>query len=237
MPVPYNVNLYLTSDWHCGAETCDYDALRALIRDVKSDPQARIILGGDQMEMTPPGHHDGLRHSDSDLDHQIIRTIAALKDISNKILIIYQGNHGAKRFEALDPDLILASVLKVPYSTVPTVVRLVFKDERSLKICGGHGKSGGKNSDLELEKLTEIYTNCDVYHLGHNHDLYAKEIGSLEYDDEGKERWVNKWICRTGSMLLYAAYSRYAVMKPRPTGYLIVKIRKGSIRSIEAVKS
>lgn len=237
--VPDSFDLFLMSDLHAGSEACDYDGLREAIARCKSSRNARMILGGDQMEMTPPGHHDGGRNSDSDPDHQIIRTAKALEPIKGKIDLIYSGNHGKHRFMAkvgIDPDLLLASMLDAQYSTVPTVVRYV-TSKGHLKVCGGHGKSGGRNWQAELERMQAIYPNCNLYHLGHTHDLAAEQAGALEYDKHGDEYWSPSWLCRTGSFLKYAEYARYGFMKPKPTGYLIAKIRAGRIESVEAVKA
>jgi len=236
---PDDFDLYLTSDWHCGAEVCDYAGLRAMIKDVAKNPNARMIIGGDQMEMTPPGYHDGGRTSDSDLDHQIIRTANALKPIADKIDLIYAGNHGGKRIipkVGIDPDLMLSGMLDVAYSTVPTVVQYK-TPSGTVKICGGHGNSGAKNTLLEVQRLANVYPNCHLYHLGHTHDLYAKLAGAMEYDENGEEHWAGIWLCRTGSFMRYAEYARYAMYAPMPTGYLIAKIRGGSVKSVEEVKA
>jgi hypothetical protein len=236
---PSDFDLYLTSDWHCGAEVCDYAGLRKMIARVEADPTARMIIGGDQMEVTPPGYHDGGRTSDSDIDHQIVRTGNALQPVKDKIDLIYSGNHGGKRIlprVGIDPDLILTGMLGVNYSTVPTVVQYK-TPEGVIKICGGHGKSGAKNTLLELHKLRNVYPNCDLYHLGHTHDLYGTQKGGMEYDENGDEHWSQVWFCRTGSFMRYAEYARVAMYEPMPTGYLIAEIRGGQIDAVKEVKA
>jgi hypothetical protein len=235
---PDNFDLFLTSDWHAGSESCDYKGLKSMVDRLKSTRNARAIFGGDQMECTPPGHHDGGRNSDSFIDAQIIRTTQALDPIKSKIDVIYGGKHGKGRLVGVqvDPDLIVASTLQVAYSTVPTVVQYVCPSG-TVKVCGGHGRAGGENSMKELRKLREIYPDCAIYHLGHDHNLFAEPDGSLRYDSTGEEYWDPSWMCRTGSFLKYSDYARYGIMRPKPTGYLIAHIRKGKVDSIEVVKA
>ena len=235
---PSNFDLFLSSDWHAGQESCDYDSLRAMIGRIGSTRNARAIFGGDQMEVTPPGHHDGGRNSDSYIDGQIIRTAKGLEPIKHKIDLIYRGNHGSARLDhvGIDPDLLLSSSLKVNYSTVPTVLQYVTPDG-TIKLCGGHGRGVTANSMTELRKLRMIYPNCHLYHLGHDHSLFGEPGGAMEYDAEGNEFWSPVWMCRTGSFLRYADYARYGLYEPKPTGYLIAHIRKGKIESVEVVKA
>lgn len=235
---PSNFDLFLSSDWHAGQECCNYGALRGMVDRIRSTRNARAIFGGDQMEVTPPGYHDGGRHSDSYIDGQIIRTSKALDPIKHKIDLLYSGNHGRARLVSagIDPDLILASQLGVTYSIVPTVIQYVTPDG-TLRICGGHGKAVSQNSMAELKKLRAIYPNCHLYHLGHDHSLYGEPGGAIEYDTEGNEFWSPVWMCRTGSFLNYAEYARYGLYEPKPTGYLIAHIRKGKIESVEVVKA
>lgn len=235
---PSDFDLFLTSDWHSGSESCDYPALTKLVQSIKSNRRARMIAGGDHMEVTPPGYHDGGRNSDSYIDGQILRTMEALKPIASKIDLAYSGNHGKNRLMnvGVDPDLILFSAIGVPYTTVPTVVQYV-TPKGTVRVCGGHGKSVSDNALKEVRKLREIYPGCDLYHLGHDHSLIAEQDGALKYDGQGNEYWDPSWMCRTGSFLLYADYARYGMYRPKPTGYVIAEIRNGKIESARAVKA
>lgn len=237
--VPDSFDLFLTSDWHCGDDFCDYRGLSEMLNRVKKTKNSHLILGGDQMECEPPMYHDGGRSSHSPIDLQIIRTSNALKGVAGQIDLLYQGNHGAKRTVprvGIDPDLLLAHFLGVMYSRVPTVVQ--YRTSKGIvRVCGGHGKSGAANSINELHKMRRIYPSNDIYHLGHTHCLYAEPVGSIDFDKNGDEFWSPTWLCRTGSMLRYAGYARYGMMEPKPNGYLVAKIRKGGVDGIEVVKS
>lgn len=237
LKAPLDFDLYLTSDWHCGHEACYYDGLKDLVKEVRKDKRARMRIGGDQMEMTPPGHHDGGRNSDSYIDGQIIRTTKAIEPIKNKIDIIFSGNHGKQRLAkvGIDPDLIMSSMLNTHYAVAPMVTQYVTA-RGTIKIAQGHGKTAAQDSLRELRRMREIYPNCDLYALGHDHSLIAEQDGAMEYNEKGEEHWSPAWMCRTGSFLRYAEYARYGMYRPKPTGFLIAHVRKGVIRSIEQVK-
>lgn len=230
-------NLYLTSDWHAGQEACGYKELHEMVETIEADPLARVIIGGDQMEMTPPGYHDGGRDSTSHPDQQIMRTASALTCIQEKIDLIYMGNHGANRFRhvQIDPDMLLAYKLGVRYSRVPTMVQYR-TPKGTVRIVGGHGKSGARNSLLELGKLQSIFPGGHLYHLGHDHNLFAEQAGALEFDDNGAEFWSGVWLCRTGSFLKYPKYARESFYQPKPIGYLVVEVRDGAIKTVRVEK-
>lgn len=230
-------DLYLASDFHAGNESCYYKGLKEMVDAIAANPIGRAIFEGDLMEITPPGHHDGGRNSDSYIDGQIIRTRAALEPIKGKIDLIVGGNHGKPRLAgvSIDPDLILCSTLGIPYSTVPKVTQYVTQAGR-VKVCTGHGKAVSQNALAEVRKLRTIYPNCNLYSLGHDHSLIAEHDGAMEYDDEGNEHWSPVWLCRSGSFLRYAEYARYGMYAPKATGYLIARIRGGKIVQVDPVK-
>lgn len=228
--------LILTSDWHCGSNFCDYDGLREMIRFIKEDPRRRVIIGGDQMECAVPGEKDGGRDSDSEIDAQIIRTARALEPIKKQIDLIHGGNHGAPRTVSkagMDPDLLLSGFLNVDYSVVPRVVQYV-SSKGTVKVCSGHGTSAAANWRTQVLKLQAIYPGLDCYVLGHDHSLVAEQAGALVYDENGDEHWSPTWLCRSGSFLKYAGYARYAMLSPKPTGFLVCKVQNGQIKGVEA---
>lgn len=230
-------DLYLASDFHAGNESCYYAGLKQMVDDIRDNPIARAIFEGDLMEITPPGHHDGGRNSDSYIDGQIIRTQNALAPIKHKIDLVIGGNHGKPRLSGvgIDPDLILCATLGVPYSTVPKVTQYITPKGR-VKVCNGHGKAVSQNALAEVRKLRTIYPNCQLYSLGHDHSLIAEHDGAMEYDDEGNEHWSPVWLCRSGSFLRYAEYARYGMYAPKATGYLIARIRGGKIVAVDPIK-
>lgn len=226
---PKDFDLYVLSDLHCGAAECNYELLRAMIKEIKGNRKARVILGGDVIEAIPRGYKIDERGQDVPPDAQVVITSKYLKPIAPKIICSFKGNHNTNaRGESMDSDFLLAELLKVPYKTVPGVVQ--FKTPKGVvKVAGGHGKSGAKNGDIELEKLRNIFPNCSAYFLGHTHMLYAKHVGALKYDEGGNEHWDSSWFARTGNCLNYAEYARYSFYSPQRSGCVMFEIRNGQI--------
>ena len=99
-------------------------------------------------------------------------------------------------------------------------------------LVSGHGKSGAKNGDLELDKLAAVYSQGDVFFLGHNHQLYAKPIDSLRI--EGNEESLHRrWYVRGGSFLRYAEYARYSIYPIVRTGWITMEFNEDGIRCWE----
>ena len=237
--IPDDIDLYLASDLHCGSESSYYKGIENLVAEVAANDKARLILGGDQMEIQPLNYQDCGRTSDSFIDMQIVKTTKGLTPVADKLLMIASGNHGKARLAAvgIDPDLLVASQLNVPYATVPKVIVLKPGRKKAIKVCVGHGASGGMGDGMpELRRFQNVFPGCDIYALGHNHRLYAQDFGALTVDDTGKERWHPSWLCRTGSYLLYAEYARYKMYQPQPVGHLIARIRDGILEDVDVIK-
>jgi len=94
----------------------------------------------------------------------------------------------------------------------------------------GHGKSGAKNGDTELDKMAAVYSEGDVFFLGHNHQLYAKPLDSLKIVDKGEEIH-RRWYCRGGSFLKYADYARYSFYPMIRTGWVTLEFREDKIKA------
>ena len=154
--------------------------------------------------------------------------VAPIKD---KCLFIRGGNHDYLRsFGILDFDVCrtLANELSVPYFQFPGYARITIKGKEWF-IASGHGKGGGKNGDLELDKLAAVYTEGDVFVLGHNHQLYAKPIDSLKIEND-EERIRRRWYCRGGSFLKYAEYARYSFFTIIRTVLVTMEFSKDNIK-------
>ena len=87
-------------------------------------------------------------------------------------------------------------------------------------------------SKAENDKMAAIYTDGDVFILGHNHQLYAKPIDSLKIED-GEERLRRSWYCRGGSFLKYAEYARYGFFGVARTGWVTMEFSEDGIKAWE----
>lgn len=227
---PYaNFNWYFWSDQHFGANECNYTLAANIVNTIKQDKTALVTLGGDIIDAIPRGYKIDDRGQHCTPDLQIARTINELKPIQKQLVVLFKGNHNTNaRGESVDSDFLIAQGLNCPYKTVPTVTQII-TPKGIIKAAGGHGKSGAKNGDTELEQTRSIFPNCNIYFLGHNHQLYAKRSGALVYDSAGREKWDESWLVRTGNCLNYAEYARYSFYRPQRSGLIKMVVRNGKV--------
>ena len=120
-------------------------------------------------------------------------------------------------------------MLGIPYFRLPGY-SMVQVGDKTWNLVTGHGKSGAKNGDTELDKMAAVYSEGDVFFLGHNHQLYAKPLDSLKIEKKG-ERIHRRWYCRGGSFLSYADYARYSFFPMIRTGWVTLEFREDKIKA------
>ena len=128
-----------------------------------------------------------------------------------------------------DVSKLLADRLSAPYYRLPGYTRVKINDSEWYLVTG-HGKSGAKNGDMELDKMAAVYSEGDVFFLGHNHQLYAKPVDSLRIVDD-EETLHRRWYCRGGSFLKYADYARYSFYPMIRTGWVTMELKEKEIKS------
>ena len=189
---------------------------------------------GDLLELIPPNYKISQRGQSISPDEQYLAFLQLVAPIKDKCLFIRGGNHDFLRsFNILDFDVCrtLAAEMNVPYFKYPGYSRITVKD-KDWYLVSGHGKSGGKNGDLELDKLAAVYTEGDVFVLGHNHQLYAKPVDSIMVDGD-EEALKRRWYVRGGSFLRYAEYARYSMYPIVRTGWITMEFTKDSVKCWE----
>ena len=77
--------------------------------------------------------------------------------------------------------------------------------------------------------MASVYSEGDVFILGHNHQLYAKPVDSLRVESM-EERIKRRWFCRGGSFLKYAEYARYSFYPLVRTGWVTIRIEEDDIK-------
>ena len=178
------------------------------IKIIYEDPNARWFGNGDMIELIPPNYKINQRGQSIPPEEQYLSFLKLVQPIQDKCLFIRGGNHDYLRsFNILDFDVCktLASEMDVPYFRLPGYAQITIGD-KDWFLVSGHGKSGAKNGDTELDRMASVYSDGDVYFLGHNHQLYCKPIDSLTIED-GEESLKRKWYVRGGSFLRYALCS------------------------------
>ena len=227
------VKIHGATDVHFGALEHHDDKFQEFIDEVDSDPNARWFLNGDNIELIPPHYKISQRGQGMEPDDQHIGFIRRIEHIADKLLFIRGGNHDMLRSVNLlgfDVTKVMADMLQVPYFKLPGYTKLNIGDNVSWYFVSGHGRSGAKNGDLELDKMVAVYSDGDAFFLGHNHQLYAKPIDSLRVDGK-EERLHRRWYCRGGSFLKYAEYARYSFFPMIRTGWVTLEFSKDKIKA------
>ena len=224
--------LYCATDIHYGACEHHWEKFEEFIDEVDSDSTARWIMNGDNIELIPPNYKISQRGQALEPDQQHITFIKRIERIADKLLFIRGGNHDMIRSVNLlgfDVTKVMSDMLRVPYYRMPGYTRIKVGD-REWYFVSGHGKSGGKNGDLELDKMAAVYSNGDIFFLGHNHQLYAKPVDSLKVEED-EEVIHRRWYCRGGSFLKYAEYARYSFFPIVRTGWVTIELNETKIKA------
>jgi transposase-like protein len=229
------LRIHCLTDVHVGAVEFDLKKFKEAVRIIKRDRNARWFGNGDLLELIPPGYKAiNQRGQNIPPDEQYLAFLKLVEPIKDKCLFIRGGNHDFLRsYTILDFDVCktLAAEMNVPYFQYPGYTSVNISGS-IWNIVSGHGKSGAKNGDLELDKLSSVYSDGDVFILGHNHQLYAKPVDSIRIVD-GEESLRRRWYVRGGSFLRYANYARYSMYPIIRTGWVTTELSKDGIRCWE----
>ena len=224
------IRVHGLTDVHVGANEFDLKKFQEAVKKIYEDDNAVWFGNGDLLELIPPHYKISQRGQEIPPDEQYLTFLQLVRTLKDKCLYIRGGNHDYLRsFNILDLDIckIIASEMNVPYYKMPGYSKIVCKG-REWSMVSGHGKSGAKNGDLELDKLAAVYSQGDVFFLGHNHQLYAKPVDSIIVD--GKEESLHRrWYIRGGSFLRYAEYARYSMYPIVRTGWITMQFDEKGI--------
>ena len=229
------VRIHGLTDIHVGAVEHDSSKFDEAIKEIQKDDNARWFANGDILELIPPNYKINQRGQNIPPEDQYMEFIERMEPIRDKCLFIRGGNHDYLRsFNILDFDVckVMAKELNVPYYRLPGYARIKVNG-KEWYLVSGHGKSGGKNGDLELDKMSTVYPWGDVFFLGHNHQLYAKPMDSIVVDDDNEETLHRRWYIRGGSFLRYADYARYSFYPLVRTGWVTIEFSDSKIKCWE----
>jgi predicted phosphodiesterase len=218
------------TDIHVGASEFHREKFHDAIQQIKRDKNALWFGNGDLVELIPPNYKISQRGQYSEPDDQILEFLELVKPIKDKCLFIRGGNHDTIRsinLLGVDVCKLIAREMNVPYYRMPGYSQFNVKGT-VWNMASGHGKSGAANGDLELTKLSQVYSEAHVCFLGHNHQLYAKPVDSLRINGD-EERLFRRWYIRGGSFLKYADYARYSFYPIVRTGWVTMEFTKDNI--------
>jgi len=229
------IRIHGLTDVHVGAVEHDFKKFEEAIKMIEEDDDAKWFGNGDLLELIPPHYKINQRGQDIPPEEQYLEFARLVEPIKDKCLFIRGGNHDYLRsFNILDFDVckVLANELGVPYYRMPGYTRVKVNGS-SYNLVSGHGKGGGKNGDTELNSMAAVYSDGDVFFLGHNHQLYVKPMDSLVIGKDNTEELRRRWYIRGGSFLRYADYARYSFYPIIRTGWTTMQFNKEGIQCWE----
>ena len=229
------IRVHGLTDVHVGAVEHDFKKFEEAIKMIEEDDDARWFGNGDLLELIPPHYKINQRGQDIPPEEQYLEFARLVEPIKDKCLFIRGGNHDYLRsFNILDFDVckVLANEIGVPYYRMPGYTRVNVAG-KTYNLVSGHGKGGGKNGDTELNSMAAVYSDGDVFFLGHNHQLYVKPMDSLVIGKDNTEELRRRWYIRGGSFLRYADYARYSFYPIIRTGWTTMQFNKEGIQCWE----
>lgn len=222
--------VWLTSDWHIGARTCDMAKLEKHA-DYARELRASAIHLGDALESVTNGvggvgamggifEQFNPPSGQMPLNFQKAEFMRLLEGIP--LLAATEGNHGHRTARmGLDLDADMYQLLGAEYLGVLGVVELGIT-----RMLVSHGEGGGQN---HFKLRRRDFPGYDVYAGGHTHQLYA---------DVHAEGFESKpvYTIRTGHYLGMAQYGLRQQMSGAagPTGSVMLHLKgDGTIKGLD----
>lgn len=231
--------LYPISDIHLEAKECNLKKVKEWIELVKNTENGYTILLGDIID-------NALKTSVSDSysarispEQAIDLAVELFEPIKDKIICIIEGNHESrtKKLVNLSPTKIIAQRLGIEdkYAGEGAVVFVSFgksqgRDIRKqiVTIYGTHGFSGGRKVGGKLnglELLSDIFTDADIYLVGHTHLPATFRKSSFKANLRNKIAVPHEKVyVNTNAWLNYGGYGQAFGFAPSSLQYPIITI-------------
>ncbi len=233
-----HVEIYALSDLHLGDRNCNYKELLDLVKKIKENKNAYVILNGDLI-------NNATTHSISDTYGETISPMEQLKQatalfrpIKDKILAITSGNHENRTYRADGIDLteIMACELGISDRYAPESVTLFLRVgelSNSTKIAGKdkirqvcytlyitHGSGGGRREGGKINRLVDLSSIIDVDIYIHSHTHLPAVLKQAFHRADSKNSTialVDKMFVNTNAWLNYGGYGEAQGFKPAST--------------------
>jgi hypothetical protein len=212
-------------DLHIGDQAFGKDGFEKLKANlewatVDAKHPVRIILMGDIFNFA--GRNQKTSPFESDPD-EVFKAEELFEPYAPLIVGAIRGNHERRVVNEFgyDPLALFCRHLKIPYMGVSGVVRFDVGSQ-SYDVAVHHSTGGGGsigNALNQATKLESVYTGCDAYLIGHNHQLTTGAQDRYSMDANGNLRSKRVVYVCCGSYLAYAeSYAEEAMMKPGKMG-------------------
>jgi transcriptional regulator len=218
-----------TSDWHLGSAATDYEALRADLKIIETDPRIFGCVGGDACDNFMPSFKDAEAavHQLQPPQYQRLAFEAMLTPIKHKVIAVVTGNHDLFDTKQTGTDVLYYIFRDMPFSVLPhggLVTLTVGAIE--YKIVWKHQYR--YNSSINLfnahhRLVDQLLPTADIAVLEHEHNPGIESLEKFEFSD--RRTVVN---IRTGTYKGADSYSmkRYKAGRPGPQTVILWPDRK-----------
>ena len=237
-------HLYCVSDVHLGSPDCDEALLSHDIAMIGSDPQARVIINGDLLQMDT-------KTSKGDVYHQVYspgkqRDMAEqyLTPIKDRILAMLGGNHDEGRSqEDGTPIKDLSRFLGVTYCDTEACLKVSVGAKRKngkpavYTVYATHGWSNGRQVGSKANSLHGLsnVVLADIYFVSHTHTQMAfPDVFYVPDLYNNNVRAVRRYYVNAGSYQRRGRYPKSKGMRPTVLGTPMVRL-SGTDKAVSVV--
>ena len=244
--------IYILADLHLGAEDFDKELYRAVVKEIKANPMARVILPGDitnalrgssrlRKVMAHADREDELKEVDKNLKAGLDKNIIPLlKPIASKIVAAIDGDHYDffskfdKEYAGQTTTQYICDKLNIPYLAEREGgirFRITYRKRKITfyDVHMRHGLGGGGTTiGGDINKLVKQAFGQVGFHLHVGAHTHKKGIGEWmeEYPSNQFTKVLERKVfaMRCGSFLKNPEYARKAEYKKLSTGWGEVRV-------------
>lgn len=158
------------TDVQYGHVTCNMDKFRKFLDWILESDRRFVVFGGDMIDSVTKtsvgGTHDNLWEP----SEQILRFVEETARIRHRVLGYVGGNHERR---VPGQAMLIASLLRIPYSSGEQVIDIHYGEHRPFKIGLYHGSGSASTKGAISQKIDRWMKkmNCNLYLIGHLHQF------------------------------------------------------------------
>lgn len=240
------IELHTFSDWHIGDKGCDMAAIKKQIAEVAEKKNAFCVLNGDLINNATKTSVSDCYAEDIPPMEQMQQLVTLLAPITDKILLIDQGNHEARTYrnDGIDLTALVAKqlgiydryvreggVLFLRLGEMASGMRETNGSNKVRQLCysiyATHGSGGGRKEGAKAIRLADLacIVDCDIYIHSHTHLPMIMKQSFYRVDTRNSDvAQVEKLFVNTAAQLNYGGYGQTGGFKPSskasPTIYI-----------------
>ena len=234
------MDIHLLGDWHIGDPLCDLVSVAEKLDEIRDNPSAYCILGGDLCDMAlrdSIGDVHGARLSPMG---QVERVVSLIKPVREKVLCMVRGNHENRVYKStgIDPLAFAASELGLSERYSDTSALMFVQFGHDIKHGGlmqytvyvTHGAGSGRKEGGKLQRLADLQNiiDCDIYCHNHTHLPAVFPTCSYRIDyTHRKPVLVEHLFVNGGASLNYGGYADAGGFKPAGKRHPVIHLTSG----------